>query len=458
MDQLRENEELTFPSGLHFLRKINAIASEMAHCQICPTRYLSAMQNIQLLGTLIMSIAKQYGVILESIEAEADSLSRLNKSKSIGFRELGSELRGNSSTGTSSNYSMEASPSEWLVLANRTPAYEVIPPTPFVHTAPVGITMEAHYLRNVLDVLIIGGGPAGLSAALSLGRVLRSVALFDSSEYRNFATSHAHTIPTHDHKNLAVIRNEMAAEIKAKYKTVLFTSTAARSVRDTNTVFEVEDATGRCWKGRKLILATGSRDLLPDIPGYKEAWGKDIFHCLLCRGFEEAGIANAAVLITSDNPADIDQAVIYAYTARQFTLDIAFLTNGLHQIEEHAKIVAAKAKGFKIDNRPIQSLKKADPGSLMTVEFVGGAKSSYGFMVHKPRTVTRGSLAEQLGLDMTPGGEISITSQLQETSKRGVFAAGDCATVLKQVAIGMGHGVAAGIGANVQIVEEDISQ
>ncbi|KAM0544708.1 hypothetical protein ACHAPJ_011695 [Fusarium lateritium] len=338
------------------------------------------------------------------------------------------------------------------------PAYEVIPPTPFVHIAPTGITMEAHYLRNVLDVLIVGGGPAGLSAALSLGRVLRSVALFDSGEYRSHITSHAHTIPTHDHKNPAVIRNEMAAEIKAKYKTILFTSTAARSVRETASVFEVEDATGRCWKGRKLILATGSRDILPDIPGYKAAWGKNIFHSLLCRGFEEAGVANAAVLITSDDPAYIEQAVIYAYTARQFTLDITFLTNGMHQIEQHPRIAAAKTQGLKVDNRPIQALTKAEPGSLMTVEFVGGARSSYGFMVHKPRTATRGSFAEQLGLEMTPGGEISIKTQLQETSKHGVFAAGDCATALKQMAIGMGHGITAGIGANLQIVEEDLGR
>jgi thioredoxin reductase len=65
----------------------------------------------------------------------------------------------------------------------------------------------------------------------------------------------------------------MIAELKLNYKTVLFTNTAAKSVRESGMIFEVEDATGQCWKGRKVILATGSRDSLPEIPGYEELWG-----------------------------------------------------------------------------------------------------------------------------------------------------------------------------------------
>lgn len=133
----------------------------------------------------------------------------------------------------------------------------------------------------MLDVLIIGGGPAGLSAALALGRTRRTAVVFDSGEYRNAISTHAHTIPTHDHKDPAVIRSEMVAELQEKYKTIEFSNTAAGLIREVDGevdgVFEIVDANGRLWKGRKVILAVGSRDRLLDIPGYKEAWGKSMW-------------------------------------------------------------------------------------------------------------------------------------------------------------------------------------
>lgn len=161
------------------------------------------------------------------------------------------------------------------------------------------------------------------------------------------------------------------------------------------------------------------------------------FNCLFCHGFEEFGVPNAAALITSDDEASVEPAVFYAHLARQFTGDMTFLTNGLPHVDHHPKIEAAKAHGFKVDNRPIKTINKAAPGSLMTVEFIDGTVVLYGFMVHKPRTVIRGPFAQQLNLEMTAGGDIAVTGPLQETSRRGVFAAGDCATYIKQIAVGM---------------------
>ncbi|KAI8716734.1 hypothetical protein NCS52_00967700 [Fusarium sp. LHS14.1] len=116
LDQLRENQQPSFPSGLYLLRKIIATATQMAHCQNCPTRYLYAMQNVQLLGTLIMSIANQYGAILESIDTEARAS---DQSKLLRFG------LGLSSPDVASDLSIEASPSEWRALANRAVRSEV---------------------------------------------------------------------------------------------------------------------------------------------------------------------------------------------------------------------------------------------------------------------------------------------------------------------------------------------
>ncbi|KAF4450812.1 hypothetical protein F53441_6144 [Fusarium austroafricanum] len=116
IDTLCKNEKLVFPSGLQFLRKSVATASEMAHCQTCPTNYLAAMQNIQLLGTLAMSIARQYDVILESIDTEAGSMKERKESKSLQFRDLGVELRDDSAEATCG---VELGPLEWASLARK---------------------------------------------------------------------------------------------------------------------------------------------------------------------------------------------------------------------------------------------------------------------------------------------------------------------------------------------------
>ena len=117
MDDLCKNTELIFPSGLMFLReKLNTV-SQLAHCQICPTQYLSSMQNIQLLGTLLMSIAKQYGVVLESITKENALMAERNQPMHIYF--------GPSRADSLSNFSLEMSPVEWATLARRSVKHEI---------------------------------------------------------------------------------------------------------------------------------------------------------------------------------------------------------------------------------------------------------------------------------------------------------------------------------------------
>lgn len=117
LNDIRENNELSFPSGLHVLRKSMATATQMAHCQSCPTRYLSALQNVQLLIALIMTMAKQYGSILESIENEVRLASGLKRSKLFRFGAVVSD--------DDACFTLEASPLEWRSLANRAVKGEV---------------------------------------------------------------------------------------------------------------------------------------------------------------------------------------------------------------------------------------------------------------------------------------------------------------------------------------------
>jgi hypothetical protein len=125
MDHLCKNEKLTFPSGLQPLRKAIATATEMAHCQVCPGNYLFSMQNIQLIGTLLMSIVKQYDVILQSIDKEGGSLDQQSQSKHLHFRDVENETTNGSTKDDSLDYPIEVSPAQWTTLAKRVVKNEV---------------------------------------------------------------------------------------------------------------------------------------------------------------------------------------------------------------------------------------------------------------------------------------------------------------------------------------------
>lgn len=129
--------------------------------------------------------------------------------------------------------------------------------------------------QGLLDVLIIGGGPAGLSTATALVRQMYTAVVFDSGKYRNSAVQHMHNVPTWDHANPADFRAKAREDILKRYDTISFEDVEVESVvKTTAGLFEATDSTGKKWLGRKLMLATGVTDVMPDIKGYKECWAR----------------------------------------------------------------------------------------------------------------------------------------------------------------------------------------
>jgi gliotoxin/aspirochlorine biosynthesis thioredoxin reductase len=126
-----------------------------------------------------------------------------------------------------------------------------------------------------VDVLIIGGGPSGLAAALCLSRALYTTAVFESGDYRNEASRHVHMLPTWDHKDPREYRKAARLELQTRYITVTFVDLkVTRVTKEENDMFHAIDAESKAWTGKKLILATGVKDILPNIPGYEECWVK----------------------------------------------------------------------------------------------------------------------------------------------------------------------------------------
>jgi len=320
---------------------------------------------------------------------------------------------------------------------------------------------------QIVDALIIGAGPAGLNAALTFARTRSTALVFDSREYRNEGIKHMHTVASRDHQDPYTFRATAREQIESRYETVWFqqctiTHAAKKLVGEEQyDGFQVKDSDGKTFEGRKLILATGSKDVMPDIQGYKENWPAHIYQCLACDGFEQRDTPIG--ILSFDSP-------MYAHMvqmATSFDRRIAIFSNGpISQDEPIQKALkVAKAFGAKLDERKIVRLVNNGPSHTdgVTIEFESGKPATLGFIVHRPVTVNRAQhLIEQLGLetvDAAMGGHLKITNPIfNETSMRGVFAAGDTMVAMKQVVIAMAEGLKAAAGAGIQLGQERSEQ
>lgn len=293
------------------------------------------------------------------------------------------------------------------------------------------------------DLIIVGGSYAGMAAALQLVRARRSVLVIDAGSRRNRFADSSHGFLTQDGNSPAAIAATAKAQLLA-YPTVQWLDASAISASRTQTGFQV-NTEQQSYQARRLILATGVTDQLPEVSGLKERWGKSIFHCPYCHGYE---LEQGPIGVLAASPLALHHALMLPdwgpttlFTNQCFEPDA----------EQKAQLLA---RGVAIEpGKVLQISGKAD------VQLSNGKVLQMAGLFTQPSTTVNSLLAQQLGCQFEQGplGSFIQTTATKETTIAGVFACGDNARMAGSVAIAIGDGSLAGAMAHQSLLFGTIS-
>jgi thioredoxin reductase len=296
------------------------------------------------------------------------------------------------------------------------------------------------------DVVVVGGGAAGLSAAVALARSRRSVVVVDAGEPRNAPAGGAHNLLGREGipplELLAAGRRE-AEEYGAQI--VPGRAVTARAEEDG---FTVGLADGSMLRARRLLLASGLVDELPDVPGVAELWGRSVLHCPYCHGWEVRG---RRIGVLGAGPMSIHQTLLF----RQLSEDVTFFPDRMPDPGAEAW-EQLSALGIRVVEGPVQRL-RVEEDVLRAVVLDDGPEVPVDALVVAPRFVARADLYEQLGGTLTdhPAGALIATAPMGGTEIPGVWAAGNAGDLSAMVSSAAGAGVGAAAAINADLVAED---
>ena len=298
--------------------------------------------------------------------------------------------------------------------------------------------------KNNFDVIIIGGSYAGLSAAMALGRSLRKVLIIDSGNPCNRQTPRSHNFITQDGKKPSVIAAK-AKEQVLNYRTVEFIDDLATSGKKTEDVFTISTASDKEFDAKKLIFATGIKDILPDIQGFPECWGTSIIHCPYCHGYE---VKNEITGILDSG----DAAMHYAQLVRNLTKQLTVFTNGQPTFTDEQSNQLTQHDILVVEHEIDQV--EHTHGQIDRILFKDGSSASVKALYAKAPFEQHSSIPATLGCALTDQGFIEV-NPFQQTSVEGVFACGDNTTFMRSVANAVATGNVAGAMTNKELCEEE---
>lgn len=293
------------------------------------------------------------------------------------------------------------------------------------------------------DAIIVGGSFAGLSAAMYLARARRSVCVVDAGAPRNRFATHSHGFFAQDGSTPGAMLATARAQVAA-YPTVTFVEGKVASAEPAGDGFRVKLDDGDTLDGKRLVLAFGLADELPEIAGLKERWGRSVLHCPYCHGYEYSG-QRLGVLNTM--PMSVHQAMLIA----EWGPTTIFLNDAWEP--EPAVLVELDRRGVAVERGAVAAL-HGEGDSLSAIELSGGRMRNVDALFVGLRSHMNSDIAGQLGCAMNeaPFGEIIRTDGQQMTSVPGVFAAGDIARGAHSIAFASSDGVMAGVATHRSLV------
>lgn len=309
------------------------------------------------------------------------------------------------------------------------------------------VLMRTHTETEILDAVIVGGGAAGLSAALVLGRARRSVAAIDSGKPRNAPAAHMHGFLSRDgmapHEWLAVGRSELQT-----YGVELTQDDVVDiSWRGIEPGFVVELSGGTTLETRAVLVATGLRDSLPEIPGIQELWGQSVLHCPYCHAYE-----------ISDQPIGVlggdarEMSLHQAFLLRQWSSDVTFFPDKISLTpDERARLAA---RGVTVADGSVSGL-VCEKSKLKAVELDNGQLVARSALFVAPRFVPNDAHLTRLGCKTSPTGFVAV-DRSGATSVPGIWGAGNVVDPRAQVINAAAAGSTAAIAINGYLVEQDV--
>lgn len=296
---------------------------------------------------------------------------------------------------------------------------------------------------KLFDVIIIGGSYSGLSAAMALGRSLRKTLVIDNGKPCNIQTPHSHNFLTQDGSSPSEI-SLLAKKQVEEYETIEFYNGKAISAQKVNNGFEITTENGEKFNSKKLIVAAGITDEIPDIKGFRESWGISLIHCPYCHGYEYKGKKTGII-------ANGDRAVHLSSLVKNLTDDVTILTRGKasftdEQLEKlhrnNIEIIETELTELTHENGYVKSI-VFENGKEINFEAVYGA---FPFHQHT-------DIPEYLGCEFTDFGHLK-TDQFQKTNVPGLFVCGDNSSMMRSVSNAVMTGNVAGAMVNMELVTD----